>query len=355
METPDGTFPISTQYYQGDVESPSGHIFLQSFSVEPWPTWRFRISEELEVVQEVFVPLGMQGTVVQWKLEGDPRDVRLHVRPFLSGRDFHGMHHANDGLNQDTTVTDNGVYWQTYGDLPRVYVESNAQVQEKADWYYAFLHEAERARGLDEMEDLFSPAELLFEFSADQKSGCMLLGSGKMLSEQGGLTSTNPLESAAQLQSRERERRTETGREKRMLDAYLVNRGEGKTIIAGYPWFGDWGRDTFISLRGLCLAVPGRLDIARSILVSWAATVSEGMLPNRFPDQGDTPEFNSVDASLWYVVSVAEYLEVASKNKNHIVSKEEHSTLVAAVDSILEGYSNGTRYGIRVDLSLIHI
>ena len=85
-----------------------------------------------------------------------------------------------------------------------------------------------------------------------------------------------------------------------VADNYLVWRGLGKTIIAGYPWFGDWGRDTFISLRGLCLAT-NRLEIARDILEEWAGTVSQGMLPNRFPDQGIEPEFNSVDASLWYV------------------------------------------------------
>ncbi|MEO6271255.1 MAG: amylo-alpha-1,6-glucosidase [Lautropia sp.] len=78
------------------------------------------------------------------------------------------------------------------------------------------------------------------------------------------------------------------------------------SIIAGYPWFTDWGRDTFIAMRGLCLAT-GRLDVAREILLAWAATVSEGMLPNRFPDRGDRPEYNSVDASLWFVVAVSDF------------------------------------------------
>ena len=86
----------------------------------------------------------------------------------------------------------------------------------------------------------------------------------------------------------------------RSADAYLVRRGAGRTIIAGYPWFTDWGRDTFIAVRGLCLAT-GRLSDARDILVEWAGAVSEGMLPNRFPDHGEAPEFNAVDASLWYV------------------------------------------------------
>jgi predicted glycogen debranching enzyme len=122
------------------------------------------------------------------------------------------------------------------------------------------------------------------------------------------------------------------------------NRG-GRTIIAGYPWFTDWGRDTFVALRGLCLAT-GRLEEARSILVAWAGAVSEGMLPNRFPDQGQQPEFNSVDASLWFVVAAYEYMKVAAKGTPSV---SDESILRGAIEAILEGYASGTRYGIRMD------
>ena len=129
-------------------------------------------------------------------------------------------------------------------------------------------------------------------------------------------------------------------------DAYLVRRGTGKTIIAGYPWFGDWGRDTFIALRGLCLA-SGRHEDARDILVEWAGTVSEGMLPNRFPDKGETPEFNSVDASLWYVIASHEFLQTASNS----CTADQIAKIESAIEAILDGYSNGTRFGIQLDQS----
>jgi predicted glycogen debranching enzyme len=132
----------------------------------------------------------------------------------------------------------------------------------------------------------------------------------------------------------------------RAADAYRVRRGSGSTIIAGYPWFGDWGRDTFIAMRGLCFAT-GRLEEARDILVEWAGVVSEGMLPNRFPDHGETPEYNSVDASLWYVVAVHEYLDLVVRD--HGRGAEDASVLRGAVESILEGYKRGTRFGIRAD------
>ena len=130
-------------------------------------------------------------------------------------------------------------------------------------------------------------------------------------------------------------------------DSYLVKRGSGKTIIAGYPWFGDWGRDTFISLRGLCLAAD-HLETARDILAEWAGTVSMGMLPNRFPDRGVEPEFNSVDASLWYIIAVFEYLR-ASHGKPELEEDDVTAKLQEAIEAILSGYSKGTRFGIRAD------
>ncbi len=130
-------------------------------------------------------------------------------------------------------------------------------------------------------------------------------------------------------------------------DQYLVRRGNARTIIAGYPWFTDWGRDTFIALRGLCLAT-GRLDVAEEILCSWAGTVSEGMLPNRFPDHGQLPEYNSVDASLWYVVAVGEFVEECQR-QGYSLSTQTRATLKEAISRILNGYRSGTRYNIRMD------
>ena len=156
------------------------------------------------------------------------------------------------------------------------------------------------------------------------------------------------LETANQLRAQELERRKAFSSP---LDAaaesYLVRRGSGKTIIAGYPWFGDWGRDTFISLRGLCLATD-RLETARDILIEWAGNVSQGMLPNRFPDRGVEPEFNSVDASLWYIIAVFEYLR-AAQEKPHLEDGNVTAKLQQATEAILSGYRAGTRFGIRAD------
>jgi predicted glycogen debranching enzyme len=125
-------------------------------------------------------------------------------------------------------------------------------------------------------------------------------------------------------------------------DQFIVRRNAGSTIIAGYPWFTDWGRDTFISMRGLCLAT-GRHAEARAILIEWSTAVSEGMLPNRFPDAGEQPEYNSVDASLWFIIAVHDFCQAAR------VSTADRRRLQAAIESIVEGYSQGTRFGIQMD------
>jgi predicted glycogen debranching enzyme len=168
-----------------------------------------------------------------------------------------------------------------------------------------------------------------------------------------------PTEFFNRLREEEKRRRDSfPSRLHRAADAYVVERhavgptaepGDvlpGKTILAGYPWFTDWGRDTFIALRGLCLAT-GRLDVARDILLAWSSSVSEGMLPNRFPDQGGQPEFNSVDASLWYVVAVFEFLRAAQKER--FALNGDRRKLLAAVEAILDGYHRGTRFGIGAD------
>ncbi|QDU98990.1 amylo-alpha-1,6-glucosidase [Lignipirellula cremea] len=345
-QTPGGTYPLSTQVYQGEVESPRGQRFLSSFTAEPWPVWRYALTEEVTVVLELLVAPGVPGTAMRWSVEGKRDGVSLHVRPFLSGRDFHGTHHANDVFQQATRRQDVSLVWQPYGDLPEIHVQTNAAFEESFQWYYGFLYTAEQERGLDALEDLASPGE----FHADLSShdACLLLSVDRPFSELCGSGTSSALETFALVAAKERLRREATGAESCVAGSYLVNRGEGKTVIAGYPWFGDWGRDTFIAMRGLCLTDPAGLPHARAILTGWADAVSEGMLPNRFPDQGTTPEFNSVDASLWYVIAVGEYLE-ASRQARQTLPAAEIQRLQQAVESILQGYAAGTRYGIRLD------
>ena len=344
VETPDGTFPISTQHYRNDVFWPEGHLQCTKFDATLWPTWTFE-SGELKITQELFVPDGIQGTAIRWTAAGNTDGVKLHIKPFLSGRDYHSMQHENPDINLGTQRQGHDLIWQTYDDAPRVFAESNGEFEEKPEWFQSFHYEQEAERGLDTMEDLGCPGE--FHFDLGKGEAILLLGAELRVSnqiDQSGAPAEQVFEHVLQ---QELNRRMAISRLDRSAQQYIVKRAAGKTIIAGYPWFTDWGRDTFIAIRGLCMARNDH-ETARSILVSWADTVSEGMIPNRFPDSGDVPEFNSVDASLWYIVAVHDYWQLLKKlsiNPN----AEETKKLQTAIEAILEGYSNGTRHGIGKD------
>ena len=344
VETANGTFSLSSQCYGPNVIGGDGAQRIEAFGWEPWPHWIFKLEDGTRIELEIFAVKGEPTTCLSWKLLGLRRDVRLFVRPFLSGRDYHSLHKSNPAFRFDAEVKSDRVSWQPYSGVPGVTVLSNASYAHDPLWYYNFRYEAERARGLDCEEDLAAPGVLSWNL-ADGKAGLVLT-----TKEQAAASlpaSVKPVELLNKLRDAEQKRREKyPSRLEAAADAYIVQRGEGKTIIAGYPWFTDWGRDTLIALRGLCLATR-RLDVARDILVAWSATVSEGMLPNRFPDQGGQPEFNAVDASLWFVIAVHEFLQAAQKER--LALNGDRKKLIGAVETILNGYSRGTRFGIRAD------
>jgi predicted glycogen debranching enzyme len=333
---------LTTQRYLPDVLHPDGAARIEHFAAEPWPTWTMRVRPDLAVRQEIVVPHGHAAAIVTWRLVEAPAGaaVRLVVRPFLSGRDYHATHHENGGCDTRARVDGGAVRWQPYAGVPVITSHANAAYAHEPVWYRSFLYAAERERGLDDHEDLLSPGTLTFDLSA---------GDAVWMLEAGpSVAGMDVVATAASLRGAERARREAFGSAlERAADAYLVRRGEGATVIAGYPWFTDWGRDTFIALRGLCLAT-GRVDEARSILLEWSDAVSLGMLPNRFADAGETPEFNAVDASLWFVVAVRDLCDAADAGRTALSSSERQRLLVA-VTEILEGYAAGTRYGIRLD------
>ncbi|MFM0324642.1 amylo-alpha-1,6-glucosidase [Caballeronia glebae] len=335
-------FPLTMQRYAPDVLYPDARASLLSFDTQPWPTWRFRIGDDAVVVAEALVAKDVHETVLRWRLEGAATQTfataRLQVRPLLSGRDYHALHHENPAFSFDASFEGERVQWQPYCNLPTICVTSNGAYEHAPDWYRNFCYVRERERGLDFTEDLATPG--VFSFDLTRGEAVMILHTHADPDEP---FEDSALAHASKLASRETQRRAAFGsRLARSADAYVVNRNVGRTIIAGFPWFTDWGRDTFISMRGLLLA-SGRHEEAESILLEWADTISEGMLPNRFPDSGGLPEYNSVDASLWFVVAVQDYLATGHA---HAATT---SSLQRAVDAILDGYSRGTRFGIAAD------
>ena len=335
---------LSQQHYAPGVIAPAAGAELEAFSRDPWPTWTWRVAPGVRVSQELFVPDGIPAVVLRWRLLDRAPHARLTVRPFLSGRDFHALHHENPAFDFSGVVDGERVRWAPYAGVPAVTALSNGAYAPEPAWYRGFLYAEERARGLDYVEDLASPGT--FSWGLTKGDAALVLTSDP--------ARTAPTAESAdvvfrRLAAGERRRRAKFASPlHRAAAAYVVKRGTGKTVIAGYPWFGDWGRDTLISLRGLCLAT-GRLAEARAILFEWADQVSEGMLPNRFVDQGDAPEFNTVDAALWYVVAAHEYLSAAPSSGRAAPTRRDRERLAAACLAIVSGYARGTRYGIRLD------
>ncbi len=346
VETPAGVFALSSQRYTPGITHPDGYRQIESFAAEPWPRWTFQLDDGTRIAQQIIARHDAPLVALSWQLCASRAGVTLSIRPLLSGRDYHALHHENPAFCFDSNVSEGRVAWQPYPGVPAIVTLSNAEYRQAPDWYRNFLYDAERARGLDCTEDLASPG--IFRWNLSQQDAVWIVaaqrdGGPPVLPERQALPCWEELQRAEQ----ERRRRFSSPLH-RAADAYLVQRGAGKTIVAGYPWFTDWGRDAFIALRGLCLAT-GRLAEARDILLAWAGAVEDGMLPNRFPDRGETAEFNSVDAALWYIVTVHDFLRVAQA-RQFAVSSDDQRRLQTAVEAILDGYARGTRYRIHADV-----
>jgi len=349
IETAAGTFALSSQRYAPDVIHPDGASHITSFRSEPWPTWDFDFPDGTRIMQETFIEHAEGATVVIWTLTNG-QGVALRARPLMSGRDYHSMHHENGAFRFAAGGGEAAVSFAPYDGQPGVICLSNAGYHHGPEWYRQFLYREERARGLDSTEDLASPGSFAWRLDRPGAQAVFVLKAGAP-DAYDPLTRADVLTFARLARERERCRRAmfRTPLD-RAADGYLVARGSGRTIVAGYPWFTDWGRDTFIAMRGLCLAT-GRFEDARDILLEWASAVSEGMLPNRFPDYGELAEFNSVDASLWYVIAVHELLHTDQSRRAgpQLLTASQRTILRDAVLAIVSGYAAGTRYGIRMD------
>ncbi len=348
LEVEGARIPLTSQRYEPGIVHADGAGRIERFEHQPWPRWVQRLDRVGWIEHEVFVRRGLPLVALHWRLRrlpGGPRRARLVVRPLLSGRDSHALQHANPVFGFEPERIGDLLVWHPYPGVPGLLSLANAEYAHAPDWYRHFLYDEELRRGLDCIEDLASPGLLTWDLDRGEAAWLLAADTRETRTLLEGARAPALFQKLRAAEGRRRERFP--SRLHRSADAYVVARGTRRTIVAGYPWFTDWGRDTFIALRGLCLAA-GRLDDARRILLEWAGAVSEGMLPNRFVEQGGVPEFNSVDASLWYVIAVHDWLEAMATAKKHVGARD-HRRLGDAVEAILEGYTRGTRHGIRAD------
>jgi predicted glycogen debranching enzyme len=338
-------FDLSANRHPGVVH-PEGFRYLKEFRLNPFPVFTYQVGN-IKIEKSVFMIHGENSTVIHYELRKNnrlevPKNLRLEIRPLMAFRDYHSTTHENGALNPAVQERSGLASFTPYEALPSVHLAHNAiELQKTSIWYHNFEYDADRDRGLDFSEDLFNPFVLCFDLRFCRQAGV--------------IASTEQRDVADAVEYS----RAETTRRRKALvaspiedsfaqslaaasDQYLVSRGDEKTVIAGYHWFGDWGRDTMIALPGLTLPT-GKYEVARSILHTFAKYVDQGMLPNRFPDPSEAPEYNTVDAALWFFEAARAYF--AYTGDLEFVRDE----LYPIFADIVSWHVRGTRYGIKMD------
>ena len=340
-------FDLSANRYPGVVH-PQGFRYLKQFRLDPFPVFTYEV-EGIEIEKSVFMIHGENSTVVQYELKKNNhperiKNLRLELRPLIAFRDYHSTTHENGAINPEVEHRPGLATVAPYMGLPSLHLAHNAvELQKTGEWYRNFEYDAERERGLDYTEDLFNPFTLRFDMLRRRQVSVI------------ASTERRDVVQATEFRDAEIKRRKSVAASSPIddsfaldltnaADQYIVSRGDLKTVIAGYHWFSDWGRDTMVALPGLTLPT-GKYDVARNILRTFAGHVDRGMLPNRFPDAGETPEYNTVDATLWFFEAARAYL--AYTGDLDFVRSELYPVLA----DIISWHVRGTRYGIKVDSS----
>ncbi|MBT6146858.1 MAG: glycogen debranching protein [Gemmatimonadetes bacterium] len=337
----DGPVELTTSLFPGAVQ-PEGYQWLTEFSTDPVATFHYRIGD-IVFVRTIAAVHGRNATIIRYHLAQAQAPARLELRPLYAGRDYHQLVRANDDITRTGDFTDDVFSYAPYEGQTAVRLHVPGSRFSTSDhWYYNYQYPREEERGLDSEEDLFSPGLLT-----------VIMRPGETLTVVAA-ADDGDLEGEA-LYQREIQRRSQRScppllqddpvgrRLVQAADAFLVRRGDERaTILAGYHWFADWGRDTMISLPGICL-VTGRFDEARRVLQAFADASSSGLIPNRFPDVGETPEYNTVDATLWFFHALRRYVEVSG-------DQDLARQLWPLLQQMLDAHRRGTRYGIGVDV-----
>jgi predicted glycogen debranching enzyme len=309
-ETVDGVALATNQY--PFALSPDGWTRTTGFRAAPFPTWTYASGIE----KRLFLVPGSDTVVVIWRASAP---CRISVAPLVAFRDHHGLGAA-------TSIVTGGGRVEAPG-FPPLYLHHDGRFTPGGDWYRSFEHLEELDRGFDFREDLWKIGDIELAAGPDRPAWIV--------------ATTAPgawdARRVAEVEAAEVARRSGLGRLEAAADQFLARRADGSpTIIAGYPWFTDWGRDTMIALPGL-LTARGRLDEARAVVRGFLAHLDQGVIPNRFPERG-APEYNTVDATLWL-------LQAARALGDRFVQAEVYPR----GKEIVAWHRRGTHHGIRVD------
>jgi len=333
------------EFTDGTV-TPQGYVHLESFHLDDGlPVWRYAVADALLEKRIVMKP-GQNTTYVNLRVLRASAGLSMDLMPLCTYRDYHS--HSQGGWHLALREMPQGFEVNAFADACSYRIScGQAEFIADPDWYWHFKHRAETVRGLDDSEDLFRPGRFLLSLNEGEQATVFISdevsGSAENFADvqqqvhkqQRGLLQSLPPGAPGWV------KQLALASGQFIVERYQDGLPAGKTVIAGYPWFADWGRDTLIALPGLTLGLR-RFETARDILASFADHASYGMLPNRFPDDGAAPEYNTVDAGLWYFHAIDRYTQTSG---DLTLAEALYPLLADRVD----WHRQGTRFGIKVD------
>ncbi len=333
------SYSLATNQYPKNVH-PQGYKYLTEFKKDLFPEFFYQVGP-IKLKKTIACINGKNCTTLLYEVSEAEEDFQIQLSPFIAMRDFHSLRKADTNIRSEYSFQ-NGTFELKFNDHHEILYAhiSKGDFVSQPDWYYNFEYLEELNRGLDFQEDLFKPGY----FKVNLKNGDKI-----------AITfSINPITkdcfTLLECEKTRREKLVEKLKDDEVLknltlaaDQFIVKRkAMGKTIIAGYHWFSDWGRDTMIALPGLTLCT-NRFNDAESILETFANSMDRGMIPNRFPDRGEAPEYNTVDATLCFFIAVKKFLDAT--NDFYFVRE----TIYPRFKKIIEWHQQGTRHNIHED------
>lgn len=346
--TNDEIYKLASHKYL-DIVSPTGFDYLTEFILNPFPLWIYRFGD-FTVKKKVFTVHNSNTTCILYDVESGKEEVMLRILPLVNARDFHFTSRSGY-LSFSQQADTEGVHLESSNGFT-FSLSSNLEYHSDPKWYYDMEYDEEKRRGLNCQEDNFNPGY----FESILKTGT----SRFFIAASTGDISFLTLEQVDDLYTKEINRQNLFALNSKLTEPFALKLLKGtdslvvknpssgeNTVIAGYHWYSDWGRDTMISMPGLLL-IPRRFPEARSVLNNFSKYCRRGLIPNTFPSFGGDPVYNTVDASLWFIHAVSSYL---AYTKDLLILADIWDT----IDSIIDNYSKGTDFGIGMDSDyLIH-
>jgi predicted glycogen debranching enzyme len=325
-------FNLGIHKFPGDIYNPKGHKYIRDFEIEKVALTRYRVGGVIISKESVLVAKEEQ-IILKFTLEDAHSHTRLRFKPFLAFRNFHGLSKANMFVNPRVDKVPNGIKTRIYNGYPSLFIQFSKNVEfiTMPDWYYNIEYSEEQARGYDYTEDLFVPGD--FELPIKKGETIYVSVSLKL----------NSPSSLAKKYAREVNARHPRDSYKNCLvnaaEQFIVKKNKKTEITAGFPWFATWGRDTFIALPGLSLALDDEKTF-RAVVDTMVGRMDKGLFPNVGSEIN--PAFNSVDAPLWFIWSLQEYSKYR-KNPDEIWQRYSKP-----MKAILDSYRKGTIFNIKM-------